>query len=652
MGSHGFFLDDCFMKLRVFSLHLFFLAFFLVSSSGVIFAEENKAIPVFPIEEQLESLKDKYNDTDFKVVDPSRITIRNKTQDGRTLIIPEGTQFLQDVCSEDGECWQVGVDGGGDIDQMLQNYCFLDQGLASNFEPLVAVSRIFSLNENASFKKMNAAIGDVDQYDINTYVCEYMRSTKSRSKGIALWNEYKNKYESTVELSARAYSLPPQLLSCLILKESVWDPGAKSHTGARCLGQFTESAREHVDGIASFSTVNIPQHIAELDELRQRDEGELILRKDDRIQHQKDVLYRSTLVRNASYKEIWQAVFAQMRSDKKVNIIPTAFRSAVRIPKRYPHHCIVATALYLRYIIDEILASGQIKEDGVEGKKGLELIKQVHEEDKAGYEAVLENSKKNIKALEAKIESGSDEVSSEVKDSFQIYKEYEVRLKNIADDLRKLKDERDVKLRLYNEAAKKFKDSNWKDSKARESMKNISEELDGMEKWICEGVEETLWVVENSYLDKLVFSENLQRNIKPLQEHRNLILAKKGIKQTSEVIAQIDSIYNSLNKGKEGISFLTFVAGLYNYGSGGFRIILGKGGLAAEGDMFKAWNDILKHSISWRDLAKYRELSQHLRVVRQCLTKSDEVVSENGRSVSQAIKTFCRKERENRQSAK
>ena len=516
MNSYGFFLYGygCFMKLKFFLLHLS-LAFFLISSSGVIFAKEEK-------------INNRHSDTTFIIMEPNRITTRNKTPDGRILNIPPGTRFLEEVCLDNGECWQYGIDGGGDIDQMLQNYCFLDQGLVSNFEPLIAISKIFSLGRNASFKKMNAAPGDLDQYDTNTYICEYIRST-SGSKGKRLWNDYKNKYEKTVELSARAYSLPPQLLSCLILKESSWNPEAVSNTGARCLGQFTTSAKEHVDNIVRSSEVNMPQHIAELNKIREANGGDLVIHKDDSEQHKMNVYYWSTLLRNASYKKIWQAVFGDMKNRKVVTRIPTAFDKAVKEPKKYPHHCIVGTALYLRYIIDEILAGGAVKEKGSPKKQGLEVLKQAHEADKANYEKELKNLENDVKNIEeVKIKSG---VASKEADSLQAYNEYEAELKNIASKSKKLKEKQDEELVLYNIEAKKFKDSNWKDSKARESMKNISEKLDGMEKWICEGAVEKSLAVEKAYLGGPVFSEELDRNIELTKARKDIILAKKGIRE-------------------------------------------------------------------------------------------------------------------------
>ena len=439
------------------------------------------------------------------------------------------------------------------------------QYVSSDVDSLLAVFRVFQAKDNAALKDME---------EVRCFTCRRIFSYYNKTAAENKFASYNEQYESTIELAARTFTLPPQLISCLILQESVWAPRAESIRGAKGLGQFTKGTRQTIDNIVNGSvtqTEKMREVIAELTEKEKR--GEELTSGEYTIK-----LFYKRRLKNIALQRMWIDSFAVLKEQKKVNFIPTRFITGITSPQ----NSIIASAFYLRFIFDELLGVG-------ERSGGLERMRQDAVKDKEQAEAIMKGHK-------AVIDKGS--ISDAYKNYLGEVERLEVEIDGLKQDIKK-------EVKNYNSAKQKGNNT---------EREELASKVDSLE---------VRFVERKSQLKTQKDSFSKLEGIS--EEEKKYETAVISVERENSIIQKIDALYNEFQNlpssdGGALIDFLVLVAALYHQGVGAFTSILSDQGFRPGSNMFKEWIVSLLEDANYR-----KELANHLKNVRACLTVGEDV---------------------------
>ena len=161
-------------------------------------------------------------------------------------------------------------------------------------------------------------------------------------------------WEPFIRISAREFGVSESLLTCLLFRESRFDPSARSKSGALGLAQFLRSTMPTVTNLIQAGKTDG----VEISRLR-----ELAIKESKKPQDRKDREYAIARLKSISVGVKWESYFDQLRAQKKYKQgTPTQFNKALALN---PATAIGAAGLYLRFIIDHF--HDELKGRGADG---------------------------------------------------------------------------------------------------------------------------------------------------------------------------------------------------------------------------------------------------------------------------------------------
>lgn len=191
--------------------------------------------------------------------------------------------------------------------------------------------------KNSAFKSE----GELNRY-LSCYLVE-----PGRYESYKEWTPY-------IRTSAREFGISESLLTCLLFRESRFNPSARSHSGALGLAQFLRSTMPTVTNLIQAGKTD-PAEIKRLNELAAKDPS--------KPQDHKDREYATARLKSIAVGLKWDSYFNQLRAEKKYKQnTPTQFNKALALN---PATAIGAAGLYLRFIIDHF--QDALKGKGAEG---------------------------------------------------------------------------------------------------------------------------------------------------------------------------------------------------------------------------------------------------------------------------------------------
>ena len=157
-----------------------------------------------------------------------------------------------------------------------------------------------------------------------------------------------------IRTSAREFGVSESFLTCLLFRESRFDPNARSKSGALGLAQFLRSTMPTITNIIEAGQVDTDE-VKRLNKLAEKDVS--------KPQDRKDKTYAITRLKMIAVGMKWNSYFEQLRSQKKYKRdTPNKFDKSMALN---PAAAIGAAGLYLRYIIDHF--HDALKGQGAEG---------------------------------------------------------------------------------------------------------------------------------------------------------------------------------------------------------------------------------------------------------------------------------------------
>ncbi len=187
--------------------------------------------------------------------------------------------------------------------------------------------------KNSTFKSE----GELNRY-MSCYLVEPGRYDSYKE-----WTPY-------IRTSAREFGISESLLTCLLFRESRFNPSARSHSGALGLAQFLRSTMPTVTNLIQAGKTD-PEEVKRLTELAAKDPS--------KPQDHKDREYATARLKSIAVGMKWDSYFNQLRAEKKFKQdTPTQFNKALALN---PATAIGAAGLYLRFIIDHF-------QDALKGK--------------------------------------------------------------------------------------------------------------------------------------------------------------------------------------------------------------------------------------------------------------------------------------------
>ncbi|MBK7890212.1 MAG: transglycosylase SLT domain-containing protein [Bdellovibrionales bacterium] len=182
--------------------------------------------------------------------------------------------------------------------------------------------------------------------ELNRYMSCYLVEP-GRYESYQEWTPY-------IRTSAREFGISESLLTCLLFRESRFNPSARSHSGALGLAQFLRSTMPTITNLIQAGKTD-PEEVKRLTELAAKDSN--------KPQDRKDREYAIARLKSIAVGMKWDSYFNQLRAQKmyKQNT-PTQFNRALALN---PVTAIGAAGLYLRFIIDHF--QDALKGHGADG---------------------------------------------------------------------------------------------------------------------------------------------------------------------------------------------------------------------------------------------------------------------------------------------
>lgn len=177
---------------------------------------------------------------------------------------------------------------------------------------------------------------------------------------------FNNEYAHYINEAAIVFEVPVTLLACSLFVESQWKSNARSHTGARGVGQFIQSTSHLVSTIIKsnkYSQKKLNRHKSDIQKYEKRTLENKKLKAAGKkplkitFRMSEDYAYGKNELYNYSLSMKWSRYFKKLQSfkpfmsnSKYANKAPTVFSHDVGT--QLAPNAIGAAALYYRYIID------------------------------------------------------------------------------------------------------------------------------------------------------------------------------------------------------------------------------------------------------------------------------------------------------------
>ena len=155
---------------------------------------------------------------------------------------------------------------------------------------------------------------------------------------------YLKEYRYYIKTTAESFDVPPQLLQCLLLKESVYDEDiGNSTSGAKGLCQMLPITRDHINGI--ISNANLRRSTGKIQKIRSEISAGQVKAVDED--------YYATVVKQDNLLEMWNQNFEKLKQQNRYPLksIPTAFSNK---GLKMPQNCIAGAGLYFREIMTHL----------------------------------------------------------------------------------------------------------------------------------------------------------------------------------------------------------------------------------------------------------------------------------------------------------
>lgn len=193
------------------------------------------------------------------------------------------------------------------------------------------------------------SLGNVrSPFQVDQYIsCQI--SARSDEKAPEWLKKYNDEYRHYIKSAAENFGVPPQLLQCSFLKESVYNAEVGDSTsGAQGLCQFMPNTRDYIDRV--LSSASDRQKSGRLYDLIELEEQGLI--KESEYDYYNSIMHLDDLYRrwNQTFIDLDQQGRYPYRSDGQLDL-PTGFSS---VGVKRPQNCIAGAALYFRDITSQL----------------------------------------------------------------------------------------------------------------------------------------------------------------------------------------------------------------------------------------------------------------------------------------------------------
>ncbi len=195
--------------------------------------------------------------------------------------------------------------------------------------------------------------------DLNRYLECYAVET-------GRYEKIKHVYMPLIDAAASGFKVPKAMLACLIFKESRFDPGARSYTGAMGLGQHLQSTMGDITKILKPMGA---EELRSLQEIASRTVEESMAKSGkSKDQAKEDLAYAKNRLMNRENRLGWERYYETL-SQRKLHKGPPP-RAVNPVTIQNPKIAIGATALYVKSILYHFQArlDGELQIDNSENK--------------------------------------------------------------------------------------------------------------------------------------------------------------------------------------------------------------------------------------------------------------------------------------------